>query len=474
MVTAGAFAARGTAARAPVVGVALSANRLVAAWTLSDGALDTRDLAVDTSGADGWSTLHAALHQVLDGWRATWRDRPCTVRIAMLAPLVEVRTVSLPPVSNHDAQRLLARAAARHFLSATEPVVVGVSSPTAADGGVTTRVAAAASVRLLRAVREAVTAAGGTLGDVVPALVTWSLGDIAGRAPHGVVEVSDSLLELVTWQDSAPTAVRRFARPDDLLSLCDACVALRGAVTLIAEQPEDAAIAQALTQHGVSLTRAPANTPEPATRSAAMRAAWRLATTPWLANAEALPLALSDSAHESLAPSVAASGASRRRVLLVAGLLLLAAAGVYRVGILRELQAVRAERAAMAPSLDSLGLRARTDDPLAVDRAVRASARTAVPWARVLATLGVTLPRDAHLLAVRAMGDTIVFDGLARDAGAVFASLEQARFTDVTAAAPVRRERSVSGDVTERFTFRARVPHRRADTPSPRMAERTP
>lgn len=463
-----------TSVRTPVLGVALSANRCVATWAAADGTLNTRDLPIDTTGADAWSALHDAMRQVLDGVRAVRSDDACTVRVALLAPLVEVRTVTLPPVSTHDAQRLLARAAARHFLSVTESMVVGVSTPVAVDGGATTRVAAAVPARLLRAIRDAVTAAGGTLGDVVPALVTWPLGDAPRRAPFAVIEVSDHLFELVTWQHGAPVAVRRFARPDDLSALGDACAAQGDPVTLIAADPAGAAIETALTQRGVSLARADADAPASRTSSAAARAAWRLATMPWLANAEALPLALADTDRDTAPRSGASSSVWQRRMLLAAGLLLLATAGVYRVGVLRELQAVRAARATLAPVLDSLGLRARADDPFALERTVRATARTAVPWARVLATLGVTLPRDAHLLSVRATGDTIVLDGAARDAGAVFAALERARFADLAATAPVRRERSATGEVTERFTFRARVPQRRATTPSAHVAEGTP
>ncbi len=460
--------------RAPVVGVALSASQMVTTWTAPNGTLDTREVPIDTTGGDVWVSLRDGLRAAIDGWRTAWRDGACTVRIALLPPLVEVRTVSLPPVSTQDAQRLLVRAAARHFLSATEPVAVGVSTPVGVEGDGVTRVAAATSMRLLRALREAVTTAGGTLGDVVPALAAWSLGEAAQRGPHGVIEVGEHLVELVTWQYAAPIAVRRFARADDLSALREACASLDGPVALVATDAEGSLITSALAQRGLSITPAHPDAPAQATSSAAARAAWRLATVPWIPNAEGLPLTLSDRAHDASSRSAALSRTSRGRVLVATGLLLLAAAGVYRVGIVRELQAVRAERAAMAPALDSLGLRARANDPLAVERAVHAAARTAVPWARIMATLGVTLPRDAHLLGVRAMGDTIELDGAARDAGAVFAALEQARFTELSAAAPVRRERSANGDVTERFTFRARVPQRRARTPSPRVAEGTP
>jgi Tfp pilus assembly protein PilN len=105
---------------------------------------------------------------------------------------------------------------------------------------------------------------------------------------------------------------------------------------------------------------------------------------------------------------------------------------------------------------------------------VRNAARTAVPWARVLATLGVTLPLDAHVTALRAMGDTIELEGAARDAGGVFTALEQARFTELSATAPLRRERTADGVTVERFTFRARVPKRRVHTPTARVAERAP
>lgn len=462
------------AVRAPAIGVALSATRLVATWWAVNGSLETRELPVDATGADAWFGVREALREAISGWRASWGDASCTVRVALLAPLVEVRTVSLPPVSAHDAQRLLARAAARYFLSTSEPVTVGVSTPVTVNADAMTCVAAAAPIRLVRALRDAVTAAGGTLGDIMPALVTWSLGDAPRRAPHGVIDVGEALFELVTWRNGAPVGVRRFARPDDLPALCDACATLDGAVTLIAADSDHAAIASSLAQHGISLARAHADAHAPITSSIAARAAWRLATVPWHATADALPLALPDSERETPRRPSAAWSASQRRLWVASALLLLAAAGVYRVGVLRELQAVRAERAAIAPALDSLGVGARSNDPLALERAVREAARTTVPWARVLATLGVVMPRDAHVIGLRAMGDTIELEGAARNAGGVFAALEQARFTELSATAPVRRERSANGAITERFTFRARVPQPRVTTPNPRLAEGTP
>lgn len=466
--------ASANARRAPVIGVALSATRLAAAWSSATGSPESRECPVDASGTDGWGSLRDALREIIADWRAAHGTGACTIRVALLAPLVEVRTVSLPPVSDHDAQRLLARAAARHFLSANEPVVVGVSAPVVGDAGAVTRVAAAAPQRLLRALRDVVSVAGGTLGDVMPALVTWSLGHAPHRAAHGVLQVDDTQFELVSWQHGAPIGVRRFARPDDIDALHHACAALDGDVTLIATDSDRAAISSVLSERGVSVARAPSDASAPHTADLAMQAAWRLATASWVAGAAALPLALSDDVRDASTRTVTSWGNARRRMLFAAGLLLVAAAGVYRVGVLRELRAVRTERAALAPALDSLGLRARSNDPLAMERAVREATRAVVPWSRVLATLGVVLPRDAHVLGVRAAGDTLELDGVARDAGGVFTALEQAGFTELSATAPMRRERSANGDVTERFTFRARAPHRRANTASPRVAEGGP
>jgi hypothetical protein len=462
------------ARRAPVIGVALSTTRLAAVWTSATGSPETRQRAIDATGADGWVALRDALRDAVTDWRATYGDAACTIRVALVTPLVEVRTVSLPPVSDHDAQRLLARAAARHFLSANEPMVVGVSVPIDGDAGAVTRVAAATPQRLLRALRDAIAVGGGTLGDVMPALVTWSLGNATQRAAEGVLQVDDTRFELVRWQHGAPIAVRRFARPDDLDTLYNACAALDGAVTLMATNADRADISRALMERGVSVARAHGDAPVPHADDLGMLAAWRLATASWVAGAPALPLALSDDVRDTATRVVTSAGAARRRMLVAAGLLLVTAAGVYRVGVLRELRAVRAERAAMAPALDSLGLRARSNDPLAVDRAVREVARAVVPWSRVLATLGVVLPRDAHVLGVRAAGDTLELEGVARDAGGVFTALEQAGFTELSATAPMRRERSANGDVTERFTFRARAPHRRANTARPHVAEGRP
>jgi hypothetical protein len=460
--------------RAPIVGLAVATNQLVASWQTPDGSVVTHERRVDTSGRDGWSALRTTLREALTEWRASWGTDTFTVRVAMLAPLVDVRTVSVPPVSSHHARRLLARAASRHFLTASEAVTVGVAPPVTDGAGTTTRVAAAVPARLGRAVREAIVEAGGMAGDMVPALALWPSGDSAHRSAHGVIEVRDDLFELVTWQRGAPITVRRFARPDDLPSLREACEALEGVTSLIVSDAERTDVSRACTELGMRLSAAHADAPTAVRSSAAARAAWRLATAPWDANADALPLALTDDLHDTPTRSRSAHGSAHRRALLAAGLLLVASAGVYRVGVMRELSAVRAQRAVIAPTLDSLGLRAQANDPMATARAVRESAVTAVPWARVMATLGLVLPREAHVLALRASGDTLELEGLARDAGAVFSALEQARFTELAAVAPVRRERSAGGEVTERFTFRARVPVRGARRDDARLAEGAP
>ena len=92
------------------IGIALGADRLVAALPRGR-TLETPDVA--------------DLRQTFKELRARCGRVRATVDVALVPPLVEVRTVALPPLREDERQRVLARDARRYFVGLSDPVVVG-------------------------------------------------------------------------------------------------------------------------------------------------------------------------------------------------------------------------------------------------------------------------------------------------------------------------------------------------------------
>jgi hypothetical protein len=141
-----------------------------------------------------------------------------------------------------------------------------------------------------------------------------------------------------------------------------------------------------------------------------------------------------------------------------AALCLLLAAGLDYWGLNRELAAVRARRAAIAPNL-ARAMRAR-DSLTAISGVVetlRSLENGAPNWSGFFADLADYLPREAHLVAFRAVGDSVALVGIAREAASVFQGLERMpRLAAVRADGAIRQDVTASGTVREHFGVSAR------------------
>ena len=153
---------------------------------------------------------------------------------------------------------------------------------------------------------------------------------------------------------------------------------------------------------------------------------------------------------------------SRRRfaTLLSAAavLCLLLASGVDYWGMHRELAALRAQRAAIAERLAGA---MRTRDSLTALTGVVATLQTLdanVPrWSGFFTDLADYLPRDAHLDAFRAVGDSVAMVGVAHEAATVFQGLERMPgLTSVRADGAIRQDVTPTGVVREHFGLSAR------------------
>jgi len=408
----------------PVYGVALSSTDMVAVRTSSARSaapVRWRTPLPPITGST-WPGLRDAVRRLVAEVSPDTRDAAPRLRIALLSPLVEVRAVTIPPVADDDARRLLARAASRHFLDVRDPVVVGVAPSVvreAAPGArIATRLAAAVPLRLLRALHDAVREAGAEVEVVVPAIAAWcrtSTGTVALRVPQPEWQ------ELVVASAGTPVSVRRFRLAGDEAAITEAVGALSMQVMT---DPAEAAAA-ALVAHGSPET------------SGDRSASW--------------PMAFSLT-PEAGTPS--AGTTSRTTMLAVAaGALVLAAIGLQEVDVRRELAAIRAERARLA---SAMGGRGSADATREVAQALDALPDTR--WAAALVRITAALPDDAHLTRVQARGDTLMLVGVATRAASAFAALASVpEFARIEATAPVRRETTTDDEVVERFAFAVRL-----------------
>ena len=262
--------------------------------------------------------------------------------------------------------------------------------------------AAAAPAYLIDAIERAVLEVGWRLDAVVPAHILWVSnvrdGTVIARLPHGVEHVRVELGKLVERSR------------------------LRGgtpAEAAVEIEPYDFAAAQAC-----RLRRHPIELLSDARRGVRARVSRRLA----------------------LVMSAAAV------------FCLLASATVDYWGLNRELARVRERRTTIAPALDR-AMAAR--DSLAKVAGIvttLASLDAITPtWAGFFTDLAEYLPREAHLDAFRAVGDSVSLVGVAQEAAAVFQGLERMpQLTAVRADGAIRQDVTAEGVVREHFGVSAR------------------
>jgi hypothetical protein len=367
------------------------------------------------------------------------------VHVSLLPPLADARLVELPPLEDEEALAVLRRDAARHFLGAAGPRVVGLHRPGGTREG--QRLAAAAELSLLEAVREAVERCGWSLESVGAAHGAWIAaahevdpsGEVAAVAVHGrsavVMRLRAGSVESVRHADAADPA-----------SVLEAMGPGPGRLLLLAPG-------------GVRDELA----------GAASRAGWVEAGSRAAGALELAAERAADVELELVPPTLVARRAerSKRRALRLgtaAAALVALAAGAHLWGAHRELGAVRAERLAIADRVGPLlqerdSLQRLTDRVNAMSEVVRATPR----WTPVLAELASLLPTDSHLTGLFTSGDTLELEAAGSRAGEAIQRLRASRtFADVRLEGVVERELENGETVVERFRVSARL----ADAPS--------
>jgi hypothetical protein len=430
------------------VALLLSPSRCSLAFRDRQSTLQLRSRELQPMREDGtWPALREAVQELLRDWHDVFGNRPRSLRIGLQEDLAETRQVTLPPVSDDDARRLLERNASRYFLTAREPVTVSVAAAhPVAEAAQRARIACAVPTRVLRAVLEAVRSDGSRVYWIGP---SWSVLGLwlYGRTtqPARLLDLGETAT-LVTWHDGQPHSLRRFARgPEALEPLLEALRSGEGVVTVLGDTADEANLVQTLALHDMPV-HSSGPTPADVTRDARLLR--------FLLGADVVaapPLAL----PQSVAPSVRGSRRGPRiaKAALFTLALVLLAGWLYRRHLDSTLAQLQAERQALHAETP----RRSAPDTFTTRAQWLESLQASPHWSTVLATLGAHLSPPTHLLRVRAQADTLELEGRTTDLAGAFAALDTAPgLRDLRAIGPVRRDAADAATDEVRFRFEGR------------------
>ncbi|MGQ0640480.1 MAG: hypothetical protein ACT4P6_06865 [Gemmatimonadaceae bacterium] len=371
--------------------ISLGADVLVA-W-LPATASARRIVLTPWDGTAHWPALTDALGQVLRHVDAEAKNTLC---VSLLPPLAQLRTVDTRMRDVARVRRLLTRDAATYFFDARQPQVVAVDRIGRRGATGYRFVAAATPATLFDAIAAAFEQCGIDKWVLCSAHEAWqrsfkySQSHAASCVDHAGVRY--------TFTDTAHlTNVRRQPIAEQSAELADA---------LAAE---------------------------------------------YAASAPRLQF-LREVQYRRVAAQV------RRFVQLslgVAAAAVLLAAALRLVDVRRELGAVTRARTELAPRLH-VALRAR-DALFGLERdiaAIHAREGTTASWTRAFETIARALPSSATLMALRGQADTLIIEGTAPNAGAVFEAVQRAAgVVSVRSVAPVRQAFDSSRGPFELFSL---------------------
>jgi Tfp pilus assembly protein PilN len=436
-------------------GIAISPTQLCAVDMRLQGSADRSwraDLEPPPADASGWPSLASALDQLA----AKLGAQRGTLDIALMPPFTEVRRLALPPLGRDELQRVLTRGASRYFVGARGPQVVGASPTTRRRRGETLPVvAAAASARLVDAIRAAAESAGFTIASISPAESAWASAALAlwpafARQSAFAILCQQDRTHVLELDGKRLVGVRRFRDGSADAQLIADTVTAGARIGIAGESRARHELAAALNVHGVNATVAAGG-------------------GDWASASERPDLLAAHFAGGDAGPTlraendVAIERAGARRlawnIVGAAAALLLLSAGIELWGVKRQLAAVRAERGRLRPEIaSSLVGRSTVDATYRELSALNAVERAAPHWSSVIVTLSESVPEDAFLTAIRAREDSLIIDGMAPHAKKVFDAMERTSgLLDVKSSAPVRRETQDDGVSLEHFAIAARV-----------------
>jgi Tfp pilus assembly protein PilN len=428
------------------VSVAVGATEITAS---APGAGRPHVIVRGTAGSDGARMSIAQVFAELDAWLRTTTgagSEGTTVDVAIMPSLCDVRLVALPPMRAAEAESVIRREANKYFTVSTDVRVIGVlmpQQPRSAAGTAVPVMAASAPHALLDEINSAALQRDWVVRRIVPAHAAWLSavtgveGGRAGRTGSaGFIALEGDHLYVVRIENGSPIHARRLQRTD----FAGVATALEGSgggrVLLFADDRVREGTAPYLSSGGWTVAPAPMG---------GAAAAAQHAATAQLELVSAASHAMRAMRQRSLANRLAAA----------AVVLLLAAAGVAHWGARRELDVVRARRAALqgrvAPLVALRDSAERLEERM---RETSALFESGAQWSKTLYEITMLLPPDAHLTRVNATGDTIVIEAEGARAGDALLALSRApSLRDVRMDGPVQRELEAGSTATERFVI---------------------
>ncbi|MGH7629403.1 MAG: hypothetical protein ACREOF_08425 [Gemmatimonadales bacterium] len=384
----------------------------------------------------------SAIPELLDDLRAISGSERAAVHVALLSPLAEVKRLSFPPLRRRELESVLSRDAERYFLTAAERRIV--SAERVGRGGV---VAGTASADLIEQLHSEAERVGWRIAGVVPACEAWLTATRVQpelrRADSCVVVVRPTVIELLVLHHGRLLMVRRLPAALGEANLSEALAHAIGPdapAMLIAEPARRAELEGALAARGIRLVPPPTRIAQLTPEEVAARFVIRARAM------ELVPLPVQRAVERTV------QRLSRGMTAAAAALILLAGALDWW-GSARELDRVVARRRQLqARVVEAMAVRTALDEWQRRIGALRAAEADRMEWPGVLADLADHLPDDAHLMSLRAMGDSVILEGVAAGAARSFEALRATpQVAGLRAMAPIRQEIRDSGPPREQF-----------------------
>ena len=345
-----------------------------------------------------------------------------TISVAVLPPLVRMRRIELPSMSEDDLRLAVTTNAQRYFLGLGPAPVCGAVAARR-RGRVVSLLAFGASSELIEGIVTAFHTAGWQIDRIVPAPAAWVsfVGRNHPRSRRGAARIGVRLPREVNVLEMETGSLVRVRR-------------LRAGDPFPAIEEEDPWYEIGDDKRSPS--------------TVAARAAKRTR------GFEIVPNSLR-SAHLARERRVTAVF-----VVLACASLFGAAVG-YRWRLERQLTAIEARRSAIRASA-SRALTARDSTQRLVARvaSIAELEQSAPRWSAVLSRIAIALPADAELLSIRAESDSATIDGQARDASSIVSALRQTPgVKTVRPTSPIVRELSADQMTAERWRVALRLDH---------------
>jgi hypothetical protein len=394
---------------------------------------------------DSTDALCAALEQVrlqVSAASGLSLDR-VDLDLVLLPPLIEARLIPLPPLRKSEAELVIRRDAARHFVGGNGPRAFAIRLATGARPGSAPVLAVAASALLIEQLRRAAATLGWRVRAIVPALASWlALAERAGaRTPFVIVAEVGDTFQIIRGQ-GAPQQLRRVPRSSPA-ELWESIGAGPGRAFVLASAQDRPALERGLAAAGWQVERQSGHDADAAVVAA--RCAQRN-------DLELVPNS-----------AVLERQQNQQRLALrlaLAAFVLMASALVLELwGARRELGQLRAQRAAIREQVAPL-LATRDSVDLLDQRSARVLGleSSAPQWTSALFDLAMLLPADTHLRSLSAQGDTLVIEATGDRAGEAIQALRSATtLRDVRLKGQVERELEDGATSLERFTVQARL-----------------